>query len=109
MAGSSEGDAAFPRKVSFRDRILTGVGNSTNLSEKEIKTRIVEKRKAFKWLHVKFDNDIVYGSRYFVWGSALCMIIPIFPLISIYRTLWDENDDDGSGLGDENITLNMTY
>ena len=45
--------------------------------------RILKRRGAFKWLHVAFTNDLVYGSWYYIVGSILSMLVPVFPLIGL--------------------------
>lgn len=53
------------------------------------KANIMRRRGIFKWLHVAYSNDLVYGSWWFVYGSVLCIIIPCFPLIAFYEHLWE--------------------
>lgn len=97
---SISGNQSTPeQRNSFRQRFLT-VKGSTSGNREDLNRRIIDKRGIFKWLPVAFDNDIVYGSWYFVWGSFLCMIIPVFPLISIYQDLLRKTDDDVGASGE---------
>lgn len=59
-----------------------------NESYDVIKQRILARRVVFKWLPCYCQNDLVHGSWWYVWGSALTVLIPIFPLISIYEGFW---------------------
>eukprot|EP01038_Epipyxis_sp_PR26KG_P012919 gene12919-17314_t len=52
------------------------------------KDRIRKRRGCLVWMPVLFCNDLVHGSWYYVIGSALGTIIPIFPLIGIYEHYW---------------------
>jgi len=58
----------------------------------EVKKRIIEHREVFKWLPALCSNDLVHGSWWYLWGSLISMIIPIFPLISLYEGFWPEAD-----------------
>ena len=82
---------------SFKERIIVGANSSKGLSKEENNARILAKRGVFRWLPVGFDNDIVYGSWYFVWGSFLCILIPIVPLVSIYAKVWGDDDTAPEG------------
>ena len=57
-------------------------GNSE--SQEERRARIIKNRGTLKWLPVLCSNDLVHGSWYYVWGSFLSVLIPLFPLISLY-------------------------
>ena len=50
--------------------------------------QIRSSRGAFKFLPVVFSNDLVHGSWWFVIGSLMSAIIPIFPLADIYAPLF---------------------
>ena len=94
---SSDQSSSTPTDRSFRQRILTVDRSNGPDNDANRKENILAKRGVFKWLHVAFDNDIVYGSWYFVWGSFLCMIIPVFPLASIFEEFFDSGSDDVGG------------
>ena len=51
--------------------------------------RIRQSRGAFKWLPVKYENDLVHGSWWFVWGSLMSTVIPIIPLMDIHLHLFE--------------------
>mmetsp|Transcript_18614 Transcript_18614/g.17942 ORF Transcript_18614/g.17942 Transcript_18614/m.17942 type:complete len:335 (-) Transcript_18614:446-1450(-) len=55
---------------------------------KRSRTKIKERRGAFKFLPVYFSNDLVHGSWWFVLGSALMTIIPIVPLVNLFYPFW---------------------
>ena len=99
MTSISSNESVHEHGNSFRKRFLI-VKGSTSGDGEDHNRKIIDKRGAFKWLPVAYDNDIVYGSWYFVWGSFLCMIIPVFPLISIYQDLLRENHDDLGSSGE---------
>ena len=53
------------------------------------KRKTLARRQVFKWLPVVFENDSLHGSGWFVYASALAMVIPIFPAINLYlSTKW---------------------
>ena len=43
------------------------------------KMKIIEKRVVFRGLPVLCENDLVHGSWWYFWGSALCILIPVMP------------------------------
>ena len=47
-------------------------------------------RKYFTYLVRVSTTDLVEGSWWFVWGSILSVLIPIFPLISLYTGWWPD-------------------
>ena len=51
--------------------------------------RILGRRGAFRWLPIKFHNDLVHGSWWFVIGSVVATLIPIVPLVDLYYGFWD--------------------
>lgn len=67
-------------------------------SESDFKARrnllILNRRGVFKWLPVGCSNDMVLGSWWYVWGSVLCIIIPVFPLVQNFNQLWTEDDHE---------------
>ncbi len=66
-------------------------------TDDEITQRILSNRRAFKWLPVYCENDLVHGSWWYVWGSVLTIFIPVFPLVSLYAGWWPEpKDSDGN-------------
>lgn len=69
-------------------------------TDSERKRAIIAKRGAFKWLPVVNGmTDMVHGAWWFVWGSVLCALIPIFPLISLYEGFWPAaSNEDGEDI-----------
>jgi len=61
---------------------------NTNETLAERKARVLARRVVFKWLPVQTENDMVCGAWWFVWGSVLTFLIPIFPLISLFESFW---------------------
>jgi hypothetical protein len=63
------------RKSSMRQATFEGTENASHpaKNDDERKTRIVSRRGAFKWLHVAFSSDLVYGS----WYDQKCFILNI--------------------------------
>jgi len=57
--------------------------------------RIKGRRGAFRWLPIKFSNDLVHGSWWFVVGSVIATLIPIVPLVNLYYNFWG-TDSKGS-------------
>eukprot|EP01038_Epipyxis_sp_PR26KG_P006436 gene6436-8856_t len=57
-----------------------------NLNERDQRT--YDRRGCFRWLPIYFSNDLVHGSWWYVFGSFVSMIIPLFPLISLYEGFW---------------------
>ena len=51
--------------------------------------RIISRRKAFEWLPVRFSNDLVHGSWWFVLGSVIATFIPIVPLLDLFYGFWE--------------------
>ena len=49
---------------------------------------VIARRGAFKWLPVICKTDCSTGSWFFVWGSILTVLIPIFPIIALYQGWW---------------------
>ena len=56
--------------------------------------RIIAKRKAFTWLPVLFNNDLVHGSWWFVFGSAYITLASIIPLIDIYVPVFGTQEEE---------------
>jgi hypothetical protein len=54
------------RKSAMRQATFEGTENASHpaKNEDERKLRIVSRRGVFKWLHVAFSSDLVYGSWY---------------------------------------------
>jgi hypothetical protein len=50
--------------------------------------RIRSRRGAFRWLPVYCSNDVVHGSWWFVWGSALAMCTSIIPLVQSFYPIF---------------------
>ena len=92
--------------------VVSSMRQATNLKTNS-KEAIIAKRGLFKSLPVAYSNDLEYGSmyvfkfgialirsrwffktwcclfcRWFLWGSILTILIPIFPLISFFQELW---------------------
>ena len=61
-------------------------------SVENTKEAIIKKRVVFVWLPVAYSNDIEHGSIWYFWGSVLTILIPIFPLISLYEDLWPNDE-----------------
>ena len=76
-------DSAFRRATSHLDQILIE-------SAEERNRRIVMNRGCLKWLPVLCSTDLVHGSWWYVIGSLLSMLIPVFPLISLWQNWWPE-------------------
>jgi hypothetical protein len=55
---------------------------------------IVSRRVFFKWLPVTYVTDLEQGAMYWVAASIISMIIPIFPLVSLYQYWFKDEDDD---------------
>lgn len=53
--------------------------------------RILDRRVVFRWLPIATQNDLVCGAWWFVWGSVLTILIPVFPLISLFEDFWEQN------------------
>jgi hypothetical protein len=53
---------------------------------------ILARRGVFRWLPVACSNDLVHGSWYYVWGSVLCVVIPVFPLLLLFEEVWTVDD-----------------
>ena len=77
-------------QLNFTKRKLSKMRDSINLSKKGKATtnkgkiaRIRNTRGAFLWLPVRYENDLVHGSWWFVWGSLMSTLIPIIPLLDI--------------------------
>lgn len=85
------------RKLSrMRDSInLESKGSA--LTDRGKIARIRCTRGAFLWLPIKYDNDLVHGSWYFVYGSFLSTLIPMIPLIDIYTRFFYTPEDTQLG------------
>jgi hypothetical protein len=56
------------------------------------------RRVIFKWLPIAFSNDLVHGAWYFIIGSLITALIPVFPLIALYENIWDSYEVETVGL-----------
>jgi hypothetical protein len=56
--------------------------------KKRGRTKIKDRRGAFKFLPVYCSNDLVHGSWWFVLGSVLGTVIPIVPLVDLFYPFW---------------------
>lgn len=54
---------------------------------------ILLRRGAFRWMPVGFSNDLVYGSWWFVSGSILMTLSPIYPLYEKFERNYEQTDD----------------
>jgi hypothetical protein len=54
------------------------------------KQRILGKRGAFSWLPVYFQSDLELGAWWFTAASFLTILIPMFPLISLWQGFWPD-------------------
>ena len=92
--GGRDGQRAGTRKEGRKRSISISHMRSFIKREGKAATRagkirqIRSSRGAFKFLPVCFSNDLVHGSWWFVVGSLMSAIIPIFPLIDIYLPLF---------------------
>lgn len=80
---SSEDQAEAEKSVFRRSTTYDDVWSAAETDEDRIR-RITKNRGCLKGVPVLCSNDLVHGSWYYVWGSLLSAIIPIFPLISLY-------------------------
>lgn len=69
--------------------------------------RILGRRGAFRWLPIKFHNDLVHGSWWFVAGSVGATLIPIVPLLDLYYTFWDTGSDKSVPLLEDAATFGL--
>ena len=83
--------------LAFTKRKISKMRESINLDSKGIAisergkiARIRNTRGAFLWLPVKYDNDLIHGSWWFVYGSFMSTLIPIIPLIDIHTHFFHE-------------------
>lgn len=58
----------------------------------ETKKRIMDRRGAFKWLPVYFQSDLEHGAWWFTAGSFITVLIPMFPLISLWQGFWPDSE-----------------
>ena len=72
----------FRRSTTYSDAPLP------NESEEARKKRIVGNRGCLRSLPALCSTDLVHGSWWFVWGSVISFLIPLFPLISLYLGWW---------------------
>lgn len=94
--------AAVVRQSSMRMSTRLA-GKASTVSAKKI--QIKESRGAFKYLlPVFFVNDMVHGSWWMLWGSALSTIIPIFPLLDIYLNIFTVPENTNLHAFDESAT-----
>lgn len=49
---------------------------------------IVEKRVLFKWLPVTYITDLEAGAIWWIAASVISILIPLFPLCSLYQHWW---------------------
>jgi hypothetical protein len=84
---SEEEHFEHPNESSMR--LATDISKEGRYSIRErSRTKIKERRGAFKFLPVYFSNDLVHGSWWFVLGSVLGTIIPIIPLVDLFYPFW---------------------
>eukprot|EP01035_Chromulina_nebulosa_P019784 gene19784-25724_t len=57
------------------------------------KQGILNRRVVFKWLPVKFKNDLIHGSWWFVFGSLFVTAVAIFVLLATYYDTILGDDD----------------
>jgi len=69
--------------------------------------RISARRGAFRWLPIKFSNDLVHGSWWFVVGSIIATLIPIVPLINEYYPFWDTGGERSLPLLEDAATFGL--
>ena len=84
-------------KLALTSRKLSRMRDSISLDKKGKATtdrgkiaRIRNTRGAFLWLPVKYENDLVHGSWWFVYGSLMSTVIPIIPLMDIHLHIFVE-------------------
>lgn len=95
MASQSAESIAEAEVSVFRRSTTHDDAWASSESEDERRARIVKNRGTLKWLPCLCSNDLVHGSWYYVWGSLISVIIPIFPLISLYlgsKQWWPAED-----------------
>eukprot|EP01036_Dinobryon_divergens_P028222 gene28221-37134_t len=80
---AEQADEVRPSK---RKSVFYTDNNELILDESDRKRVIIARRGCFRWMPVLFANDLVHGSWYYVYGSLLAAIIPIFPLVSMFQT-----------------------
>ena len=73
------------RRSSFSESLEESRANR----RKNRRERILARRGAFKWLPVKFSNDLVHGSWWFVVGSVIATLIPAVPLVDLFYPFWE--------------------
>jgi hypothetical protein len=69
--------------------------------------RIKGRRGAFRWLPIKFHNDLVHGSWWFVLGSIIATIIPVVPLVDLYYNFWDTGEGSSLPLLEDAATFGL--
>ena len=69
--------------------------------------RIKGRRGAFRWLPIKFSNDLVHGSWWFVVGSVIATLIPVVPLIDLYYEFWDTGGEKSLPLLQDAVTFGL--
>ena len=87
-------------QLNLTRRKLSKMRDSINLDKKGKATtdrgkiaRIRNTRGAFLWLPVRYENDLIHGSWWFVWGSLISTLIPVIPLIDIHLKFFHEPEN----------------
>ena len=75
---SDDDISLFRRSTTFSDCPTVDETNEQRVN------RIVNNRGCWKGMPVLCSTDLVHGSWWFVWGSVISFLIPLFPLISLY-------------------------
>ena len=75
---SDDDVSIFRRSTTYSD------APEVNETDEERRTRIVKNRGCLRGLPVLCSTDLVHGSWWFVWGSVISFLIPVFPLVSLY-------------------------
>jgi hypothetical protein len=86
-------ESTFRKSVTFKTEVTFTADENENHSESMQHQIVFNKRGAFRWLPLFSSNDLVAGSWYYVWGSLLCILIPCFPLIHLFETLWSSHSE----------------